>query len=261
MNFMKKIFGSAEKQETNLPFEIREDDVFLVSYPKSGNTWVRFLIANYLTNDEVIDFKNLSDFCPEYETEDFVKIRNKNEPMIFKSHSAFNSKFKKVIYIVRDGRDVAVSYYFYYLKFIYKNKKTSFGEFFKKFNNGNVDYGLWSSHINEWISNKPSQFLLIKYEDIFAKPEREIIKILNFINIKINKEKVASAINASKFEEMARIEKKQIDQISKLADSDTGISFMRKGKIGDYINYFDHEMEKKFWSAQGKSMRAMGYKN
>lgn len=233
--------------------------IFLVSYPKSGNTWVRFLIANYLTNNGSINFQNLSDFCPEYETESSGSKRRNQEPIIFKSHSAFSSKFKKVIYIVRDGRDVAVSYYFYHLKFILKNKQISFSEFLKRFNNGNVNYGSWNNHVNNWISNKPRQFLLIKYEDLFLKTEGELIKILKFINLPIDKKKVTSAIHASKFEEMAKIENKQIKDIPKLSDSDIQISFMRKGEIGDYVNYFNDDMEAEFWQVQGETMKQMGY--
>jgi len=258
---LKSIFTSEKKETSAKPaYPVKEGDAFIVSYPKSGTTWLSFLVANYINNNKSpVHFKNLPDFCPEYETETSGRIRKPGESIVFKSHSPFNPGFNRVIYLVRDGRDVAVSYYFYHLKYSMIDQKTSFPDFFEKFNTGKIEYGLWNNHVNSWLSNKPAQFLLVKYEDLLQNAEEEFSKVISFINLPVEKERILAAISASKFEELASIEKKQINEIPKIASSDTNISFIRKGIMGDYMNYFDKDMETKFWNTQGDAMKKLGY--
>src|SRR5207249_5512725 len=92
------------------------DDVFLVSYPRSGNTWTRFLIANLAHPNEPTNFANIESRIPEiYLFPDRVLL-NLPRPRILKSHECFDPRYKRTIYIVRDPRDVAVSYYYYAIK-------------------------------------------------------------------------------------------------------------------------------------------------
>lgn len=67
------------------------DDLFLVSYPKSGNTWVRFFFANLLKqhSSEIINFHNVHDHCPEWESHSEY-IRKLSSPRILKSHQKFH---------------------------------------------------------------------------------------------------------------------------------------------------------------------------
>src|SRR5207253_5494584 len=90
---------------------IYPDDVFLVSYPRSGNTWTRFLIGNLLSINEPVNFANIESKIPEIYNNPNRKLRRLPRPRIIKSHEVFDPRYKKVIYIVRDPRDVAVSYY------------------------------------------------------------------------------------------------------------------------------------------------------
>ena len=85
------------------------DDTFLVSYPKSGNTWVRFLLANLIHPNEKVSFSNINRLLPAPGVLSKRFLRTLPRPRILKSHEPFDARFKKVIYLVRDPRDVAVS--------------------------------------------------------------------------------------------------------------------------------------------------------
>ena len=90
---------------------IYPSDTFVVSYPKSGNTWVRFIIANMLT-EELVTMKSVHDFVPDiYTSADY--INSYESPRFIKSHHPYFTKYPKIIYISRDYRDVVISYYHY----------------------------------------------------------------------------------------------------------------------------------------------------
>src|SRR5664279_2390146 len=87
-------------------FEVFHDDAFIVSFPKSGNTWTRFLIANLLHPEEPANFGNIDRLVPESESLTRNELGRVPRPRIMKSHEYFDARFRKVIYIVRDPRDV-----------------------------------------------------------------------------------------------------------------------------------------------------------
>jgi len=87
------------------------DDTFLVSYPKSGNTWARFLIANLLRPQESVGFANIHDIIPGIDVVPHRDMLRVPRPRIIKSHQYFDPRYRRIIYIVRDPRDVALSEY------------------------------------------------------------------------------------------------------------------------------------------------------
>ena len=85
-----------------------DDDVWIVSYPKSGNTWTRFLIANLTSGGERVDWTNIDRRVPDiYQGRDSL-YQSLPRPRYFKSHEAYRPEYRRVVFIVRDPRDVAV---------------------------------------------------------------------------------------------------------------------------------------------------------
>lgn len=257
MNINKLFTIFSKKPVAREEFAIKEDDVFLVSYPKSGNTWLKFILANLYSQDQEIGFKNVHGFCPEFDNATGSEILT--SPRFFKSHSKGNHDFPNVIYIARDGRDVAVSY-FYYLKKIYKiDADLPFNEFLKDFNAGGGLYGLWSEHVNFWLEKYQGNILLIKYEDLILDIEKEVKKILKFINKDFSEEKIRIAIEASSFSNLAKLEKKDQKKDPYLNKTDLNIPFVRSGQCGEYQNYFDEQMKEEFMKIHISSMKSLQY--
>jgi len=92
------------------------DDTFIVSYPKSGNTWTRFLVASLIHNQEPMTFLKADKVIPSIDTQSRRYFKSLPRPRVIKSHFPFDPTYKRVIYIVRDPKDVAVSQYHYQIK-------------------------------------------------------------------------------------------------------------------------------------------------
>lgn len=258
-------FMSAQIAKTNNhpAIEVFPEDIFLVSYPKSGNTWLRFMIGNYLSDDPC-DFTKLSLLIPDvYVNPEHISQLSK--PRIIKSHEPFVTEYSRVVYVVRDGRDVAVSYYFFALKQRYQNTRfnlnTTFEEFVNVFNAGQVDgFTLWSEHVNSWLNQATDNFLLIKYEDMKADPGAELIRFLTFAGITVEDDRVAQAVKASSFKNMRRIEKESYQPFEWFNPSDPSIIyFVRKGEIGDWQEFFTDQTLAEFIEIHGSALEQLGY--
>lgn len=256
---MKNIINKLlEKKQKRFP-RLYKDDIFLVSYPKSGNTWVRFILANYLTNNNC-DFINSHLIIPDihFNPEELRNITIR--PRFIKSHNNYTSRYKRVIYIVRDGRDVAVSYYFHLIKYYQINPDTSFKDYLQEFNAGHLNnYGSWSSHVKSWTRNKAKDFLLIKYEDLKSNTYREVSKILDFSGLEIVPIKLQESIRASSFENMKIMENLQNNFTELLSNSNQNISFVRKGLVGDWKNMFQEEDTKLFKKNHADVLKSFNY--
>src|SRR5215471_3784455 len=95
-------------------FAVHPDDTMIVSYPRSGNTWSRFLIANLVYPDQNPDFTNIERLIPDNSSKSSRGLKHTPRPRLVKTHDYFDHRYPRTIYIARDPRDVALSYYDYH---------------------------------------------------------------------------------------------------------------------------------------------------
>ena len=229
---------------------ILPDDTFLVSYPRSGNTWLRFILANLIYVDENINFTNIHKYCPEADKlQDFTSP--KKTARIIKSHAPFNPSFPKVVYIVRDGRDAYVSYYHYLKNDV--SKEASFYHFLKE---GSMPYGRWNDHVLSWLNHK-NPLLIIRYEDLCCDPLSTVRTVMNFTNIAVADNDINKALEKSTFNKMQEIEKTYGRGEYKSGPE----IFMRKGQIGDWKNYFGEEEKAVFKQNENNALIKLCYEN
>ena len=192
--------------------------IWIASYPKSGNTWVRsFLSAYYFSKDGVFDIKNLTRI-EDYPNKQFFsqtvkegeihnhweesqkKINKEGKVKFLKTHNslikAFGNDFTQpkyslgVIYIVRDPRNVITSVKNH-------NDFSNYEEALKFMQNDNAilnDYkhlknyakttiiNSWRINYQSWIQNNFYRRLTIKYEDMILKPHEVFRDLVVFVN-------------------------------------------------------------------------------
>src|SRR5262249_31811201 len=187
------------------------DDTFLVSYPRSGNTWTRFLTANLLHPDQAFTFANIERLIPDCEAMSSRFVKSVPRPRIIKSHEYFDHRYRKVIYIVRDPRDVALSYYDFSRKYRQIDDGYPLTQFVSDFVAGRLssfDWGPWAENVGSWFytRNGRPDFLLLRYEDMQSDAAGELSKVAGFLGRDASREGITAAVERSSADCMRKLE-------------------------------------------------------
>lgn len=226
-------------------------DVLLVSFPKSGNTWLRFFyihLANLIYSGRLEDCDSISFSCldsnmPElgYSSLNYSEWMFPEVPRLIKTHSNFYSFLSKspIVYIVRDPFDVMISYYRYELGKTKPRFKGSFSQFIR-----HSKFGVesWAKHYVSWI---PYIDFLIRYEDLKDDPISQFNRFLEFLKINVSNEiliqthKNSEASKVKKIEsQLGMTDKKKFSQEFSFVSSNDKFSFQNLFNDSDreYVN-------------------------
>jgi len=236
-------------------------DVFIVSYPKSGNTWTRFLIGNLIHQDEPVTFANVEYLVPSIYSHPDRTLRRL--PRLLKSHECFDPRYRKIIYIVRDPRDVAVSCYHYYIKMGWLSETCSLHDFVPRFlvPEFEINFGSWSDNVMSWVSMRQhtDTFLFFRYEDMLRQPAAELARVASFLNIEPTPARLGRAVTLSAADRMRELEKKEGDKWTLIKDTRKDKPFVREAKSGGWRKVLRTESVAQIEVAWGSVMERFGY--
>lgn len=194
-------------------------------------------LINHMMPDgpKEVDFLRAQLIVPEISKEacrqgvDFEALPS---PRIMRSHSLYNANFPKVIYLMRDGRDVLVSYYHHVKKF------QGFQGTLYDFLYSDVRQVEWHEHVNSWIFQNPSlsNIYIVKYENMRHNPFQEVARLVAFIGLQRSDEQIREAIEGSDFHTMKQIEERK--GLGYVDEGDKRTRFVRKGGIGEWKQAF-----------------------
>ena len=240
------------------------DDTFIVSYPRSGNTWTRFLVANLVHADQQVTFANIESLIPDCEAMSSRFLKRTSRPRIIKSHEYFDPRYQKVLYIVRDPRDVALSYYDFSRKYRQIEDSYPLPNYVSDFVNGRLssaDWGTWGENVASWVHTRKGQpgFLLLRYEDMQEDAARELAKVARFLGIDPAPERLAAAVERSSADRMRSMEKTQGEQWVATKDKRSDIPFVRTATSGLWREKLPAASTAEIESAWGPLMSALGY--
>jgi hypothetical protein len=264
----RKIIG---RQPAGRNVTVFPDDVFITSFPRSGNNWIRFLIGNLIWQDGSLTFNNQGTRIPElYATSDQA-MRHLPRPRILRGHEAFEPRYRHVIYIVRDPRDVAVSKYHYNLATGRHPKGYPIEDFIPRFIAGEFEshFGTWAEHVMSWLSTRQNHpgFLLVRYEDLQREPRAELARIASFLNrcsfrqIDASPQQLERTIQLSSPEQMRSLERQQGRRWLRLRKEREikGYVAVRAGVSGGWKSVLPQESVAQIESAWGPVMTQLSY--
>lgn len=252
------------------------DDIIVVGYPKSGNTWLARMLAD-ATN------KNMERKDP---VNSLVNDDSKEGNGIVRKWHYFPEGVSRLhapaVYIVRDVRDVLVSGFFhcnrhlqgknlnenfftkvYFPHEILRLNKAWQGNSFRLLTRGfwknkikklvaggNAQkVGGWSDHVNFWTNQ--SGVVVVRYEDFLSNAEENLYGLLECLNIKVTNKDVERAVNEWNFEKKKRELEEAGDKVNSI--------FLRRGQSGDWENYLGKFLLRRIEAEHSEVLSKMGY--
>ena len=183
-------------------------------------------------------------------------------PRIIKSHECFDPRYPRVVYIVRDPRDVVLSQYHYHRKLRKIEDDSPLETFVTRFLAGETcPHGSWGQNIATWLytSEGSPRFLLLRYEDLIADTAKELSKVAKFLQFPAGPELIAQAVERSSADRMRSLEKVQTDKNGLVKGSRKDLSFVRAAGSGGWRSELPASMVARIESAWGPLMKHLGY--
>tara|TARA_B100000886_G_C20412636_1_gene487773 strand:+ start:1245 stop:2069 length:825 start_codon:yes stop_codon:yes gene_type:complete len=271
--------------------------IWLASYPKSGNTWIRSIVSALVYSQKGnFDMKLLSqipqfprashfkDFDGNFEDINEIKkywikaqekINLDNKLYFYKTHNAnikidnylFTNRSNTIgtIYIVRDPRSIinSISNHFNLTQKEAKNFIISKRVLKEKSNKGigvSTVIGNWEDHYISW-TQKNNNLLIIKYEDLIKNIEKEIYRISNFIlqftKLNITDDKINKIIETTKFESLKKMEKE--GEFNEYKDKNRKFEFFNKGPNNRWEQELDRGIKVEIENKFSDLMKKLGY--
>ncbi|XP_075047315.1 sulfotransferase 2B1-like [Mixophyes fleayi] len=230
-------------------FKVLDDDVYIVTYPKSGTNWMIEILSLLRTKGDPTWCNTVPIWLrsPWYETlEGQSQIKDVIVPRVLTSHlpfhifakSFFTSK-AKIIYILRNPKDILVSlFHFSKILCLYKDPE-NFQELFEDFLQGNVLYNSWFDHVKGWMQMKDNnKFFFITYEELHEDLRSSVVRICEFLGKDLDESQIDLVVKHASFNAMKENKMSNYSVIPQDFMDQTKGSFMRKGITGDWKNYF-----------------------
>ena len=234
-------------------------NIIIVGYPKSGNTWATRLVAELIKCP-------VAGFLDEPQNKDIVIEGSDRKSLYaaFKAHHTIDKLVKsptaihKVICIVRDPRDIAVSGAHFFKKlndFRSANILDNFDAMVETVCHGSP-YAAWcntpwSQHVTGYLANCSDLLIIIRYEDLIADGLKQLRRIASFLNIDRSDTDIQECINAQHFEAI----KKNAFEKGDIKNFD----FLREGKSGQYRHALTAAQIRRIELSCSNEMIKLGY--
>ncbi len=227
----------------------RRTDVYVLSYPKCGRTWLRLLMGKALVDDlsltdanpmELSDLHRASPLVPR------IRVTHDDNPQLKRPDEIERDKRryagKKIVFLVRNPRDVVISYYFQASR--RRDRFAGTPSEFLRHQVGSLDTIL--DYYNVWAESRgvPGDFCLVRYEDLHRDAAGELERVLRLVGRVPAREVVDRAVEFARFDNMRALERKNAFGSARLRPADGADleSFKtRKGKVGGYREYLSPE--------------------
>lgn len=269
--------------------------IWLASYPKSGNTWLRAFLHNLLRNpDEAYDINKLTDFTlsdaqirwyqmfdprpgSEITKEEVAILRPKVHEAMTRSHH--DSVFVKThnalvedrgtpmitmehtagaIYVIRNPLDVVLSYSHHYgltIDLAIEAMATPGLQSMNEEIHCYERYGSWSEHVMSWTQHPNPGLHVMRYEDMQDSPHKTFGGVAAFLGLKPSRDRLERAIKLSSFR-VLREQEKRHGFIERTANAEW---FFREGKAGQWRKQLTKQQISAIVAIHREQMARFGY--
>jgi sulfotransferase len=234
---------------------MRPDDICFTGFPKSGSTWLSYVLLMITRSGEVPTDTTLRD-CVQWVASSFTYPRSREEldvmasPRIFKSHMPYHMAVGgcpvdsqcRYIYIARNPKDVIVSYYYFERSKSWAGGYDgSWDHWLRMFMEGKIQRGDWFDHVLSWWEHRHAEnILFLKYEDMRKDIQAEATKMAQFLDYPMSPSLLAAIEERTSFRNMREDEFSNMHEIEELG------GFFRKGRAGSWQEQFSPSQNELF---------------
>lgn len=241
-----------DRYELSRTIGMREGDICFTAFPKSGSTWLSYILLMIAHDGNVPTDKTLRDSL-QWVASSFTYPRTREEldampaPRIFKSHMPWHMAVGgnplespcRYIYISRNPKDVLVSYFFFERSKSWAGGYDgSWEHWFEMFVAGKVQRGDWFDHVLSWWEHRNAEnVLFLKYEDLKSDLGDQITRIAEFMGYTMTAELLEKIMDATSFDKM------RVNEFSGMKEIEELGGFFRKGYVGSWREQFTPEQD------------------
>jgi Sulfotransferase domain len=235
--------------------DVEPEDVVIVAYPKSGSTWFRYLVegAVYGIDASIAPPDFLDRLLPAPHSTRYY--RRFQTPMFFKTHHLPRPEYRRVVYLIRDGRDVMVS-------LLHHLRRT-----------GVIDDSVdllqlvqsrrwlypspWPEHVDAWDENPyGADRMTIRYEDLLRDPVKELTRLCEFSGVERDPSFLAAVAERTTFD---RVQARAREIKARRDPTGSGKLFFRRGQAGSHRDEMSAEALHAFLAQAGPALERSGY--
>ena len=250
--------------------ELFPDDIWVVTYPRSGTTWTQQIVRSIL--DKGDEDLRINQAVPYLEAANSKIFPNDKEfstiirPRAIKSHMPYSSMPcgppkdtpGKYIYVARNPKDTVVSFFYHYFSFK-AAENIDWPTFASWFLSGQVCHGNYLYHVLGWWEHRDNDnVLFLKYEDMKKDIRSAVVRIASFIGKDLTEEEVDTVIKKSTFSSMKNNPTTNYEWIPKEWKHPEATPFIRKGVVGGWKDMFTPELSGQFDAFFVHKLKAAG---
>lgn len=231
--------------------ETAPTDVFIVGFPRSGHTWFQNLVAGVVfgVDPEFAHDSLIQDLVPDVHYKQYFK---RYGPIAyFKSHALPTKGYRRVVYLLRDGRDAMVSYWHFLTAL------NSSVDFLRLVEGEGLAPCQWHEHVERWLANPfQAEILVIRYERLQSAPLDEMQRFCSFAALDRDIAQLEHVVSKASF---AKAKQKEQTQGWENPAWPREHAFIRRGKVGSWRDEMPPAVLAAFLNKAGGTLARLGY--
>jgi Sulfotransferase domain len=236
---------------------VRPADVLMASYPKSGSTWLRFMLVDLLTGQDP-EWGSVTAKIPYVGQHRGMSPTLPTGGRLLYTHDRAAGSASRAVYLVRDVRDVVVSEHRWIAR---GGTDLDLSAFARDFARGRSHlFGSWNDHVQYWLGSRLAReaaLLVVRFEDLRAAPVERLREIASFIGLDASEEAIRRAVDDNALDRMRAKEERAPTKV--LRQHDTTERFVGTGAVGGWSSKLTPEQIAAVEDASREALRRLGY--